>query len=172
MAKAGKIIALIAGILTFIGTFGFSLITLGSGLGVHYGIGGVLSFINNIIPIFSSWNAVTWIIVVGYFIFLLSFVLQLIGIKSRIAAFFGSLLPIAISTIIFLAYFGVWADGLNLIIAFVYEPLVVDWFPMTFGFGLEMTTIWGQLLVDLGTFIVAVGGLLSFVSVFLTREDF
>jgi hypothetical protein len=167
MAKAGKIIALIAGILTLIGTFGFSLLTMSPI--VNYGIGGSIALFNIFKAGVSGWTVVDWIFVIGYIIFLLSFILQLIGIKSRIAAFFGSLLPLAVVTIIFLGFFNVW-DGWLYILAFSSEPLVTQWIPMTFGFGLEYSLLPG-LIIDLGTFIVGAGGLLSLVSVFLTRED-
>ena len=85
MTKAGKILAGIAGILTLLGTFAFSLVTV-PGL-VHYGIGGVMQLIT-LFSLAGSWTAWVWVFVIGYIIYLLSFILQLIGIKSRIAAFF------------------------------------------------------------------------------------
>ncbi|MHA1111021.1 MAG: hypothetical protein ACTSR4_04880 [Candidatus Hodarchaeales archaeon] len=166
MATAGKIIAVISGILTFLGTFVFSLLTIGPI--VNYGVGGVI----NLIPLFqvaSGWGVMEWVFVIGYIIFLLSFILQLIGIKSRIAALFGSLLPIAVVVVVFLGYFGVW-DFWTYLMVLSGEGLVTTWFPMTFGFGLEFPAIPG-LMIDLGTFIVGTGGILSLVSVFLTRED-
>jgi len=171
MSKAGKIIAMIAGILTFIGTFAFSLVTFNAGPTVIYGIGGSIRLIDLFATI-STWDVGTWIFAIAYIIFLLSFILQLLGIKSRIAAFFGSLLPLGVVTIVFLSYFNVWFDGLQ-ILSFLFGsgPLVEQWVPMTFGFGLEYPAVPG-LIVDLGTFIVGAGGLLSLVSVFLTREDY
>ena len=166
MAKVGRILALVAGILTFLGTFAFSLITMG-GTSVVYGIGGVI----NLIPLFqvaSGWDVVEWVFVIGYLLFLLSFIIQLVGIKSRIAALFGSLLPIAVVVIIFLGYFDAWDFWTYL--AVLGGDGLTTWFPFTFGIGLEFPVIPG-IIIDLGTFIVGAGGLLSLVSVFLTRED-
>lgn len=166
MAKTGKILALIAGLLTFIGTFAFSLVTVGPL--VTYGIGGVMSLID-LFSVVSTWPVMVWIFVVCYILFLLSFALQLLGMKSRIAAFFGSLLPLAVVAIVFLGVYNVWPDGLGMFaLLFGNTSLVVQWVPMTFGFGLPFP----GGIIDLGTFIVGVGGLLSLVSVFLTREDY
>ncbi len=167
MANAGKILATIAGILTFIGTFAFSLITAGPL--VNYGIGGAMNLIT-LFQVASGWGVWEWVFVIGYIVFLLSFILQLIGIKSRIAAFFGSLLPLAVVVIIFLGAYNIAPLWGNLF-AFSSDPLVTQWVPLTFGFGLPAPAVPG-VIIDLGTFIVGTGGLLSLVSVFLTREDF
>ena len=95
MAKIGKIFALIGGILTFLGTYAFSLTTIiGSPLYVNYGIGGILQLVELFKLGVVGWPWLLWVFVIGYMLYLLSFILQLIGMKSRIAAFFGSLLPL------------------------------------------------------------------------------
>lgn len=174
MATAGKILALIGGLLTFIGTFAFSLFTITTpSVFVNYGVGGI----QNLIELFglgvSGWSWQLWVYVIGYMLFLLSFILQLIGTKSRIAALFGTLLPLTMVVFIFLAYFGWWVDGFApIFLFFTREPLVAQWVPMAFSLGLDATSYWPGSIVDLGTFIVGGGSILTLVSVFLTRDDF
>jgi hypothetical protein len=174
MTKAGKILALIGGLLTFLGTWAFSLFTVTTPtVFVNYGVGGVQQLIDMFALGVTGWPWQLWLYVIGYMLFLLSFILQLVGIKSRIAAAFGCIFPLALIVFIFLAYFGVWYDGFGpIFLFFSREPLVAQWVPMTFGFGLDAATVWPGAILDLGTFIVTGGTLLTLVSVFLTREEY
>ena len=170
MAKAGKILALLGGILVIVGTYFFTLGEVIVDTSYFWGVGGIL----NLGAVFQyatsgasdAWQA--WIVGIVIIIYLISGLIILLGIKSRIAALFGSLVPLAISVIFILAIFGVSVLGMyGLYFLFLgSEPVIANVFPFTFEYpslapgGLG----WGAMMV-------ALGSLLALISVFLTRED-
>ena len=158
MAKAGKILALLGGILVLIGTFALSLFQPAPGVHV-YGIQGILN-------IATIWTGGVWGIVaaVGYCLYLLAFLMILIGIKIRVLAFIGALFPIAAATFVFLG--GVWAVPLGYLATFQGGAAIWTYIPLSFPSLLFMGSI------DLGTWVVGVGGLLALVSAFLSRDDY
>ena len=170
MAKLGKILAFVGAILTILGTYLFTLSEFIPGTSYLWGVGGWI----NIGPLFQyatsgapdAWQA--WIVAIVMIIFLLSGLLMLLGIKSRIAAFFGTLVPLAVAVIFILGAFGVSVLGAYGIY-FLFlgsEPVAVNVFPLTFEYpGLAPWGLGG------GTLMIALGSLLVLVSVFLTRED-
>ncbi len=162
MAKSGKILALLGGILVVIGTFGLSLYSDSGNF--YYGIGYFFPFSNFTSLFTGGWVAI--LIAVGIIFYLLAFILILIGMKSRIFAIIGSLFPLAMATFVFLFAFGVWPNGLLAAWpAGDFLPLVAQWVPMSF----PQTVLFGG--VDLGTWVIAVGGLLALISGFISRED-
>lgn len=163
MAKGGKILALLGGILVLIGTFGLSLYT-DSG-NYYYGI-GYFNPISNFTGLFTG-GLVPILIGVGVIFYLLAFVLILIGMKSRVFAIIGSLFPLAMATFVFLFAFGLWTPGLlGAWPAGDFLPLLATWVPMSF----PATVLFGG--VDLGTWVIAVGGLLALISGFISREEY
>jgi hypothetical protein len=167
MAKTGKIFALVGAILTILGTYLFTLGELFPGVSYLWGVGGWI----NIGPLFQyatsgapdAWQA--WIVAIAMILFLISGLIMLLGIKSRIAAFFGSLVPLAVSVIFILAAFGVSVLGMyGLYFLFLgSEPIILNVFPLTFEYGF-MGLGWG-------TIIIALGSVMVLASVFMTRED-
>ena len=167
MAKTGKILALVGAVLTILGTYLFTLSELFPGISYLWGVGGWI----NIGPLFQyatsgapdAWQA--WIVAIVMIFFLISGLIMLLGVKSRIAAFFGCLIPLAISTIFILAAFGVSVLGTyGLYFLFLgSEPIIANVFPLTFEYSF-MSLGWG-------TIIIALGSVLVLASVFMTRED-
>ncbi len=158
MAKGGKILALIGGILVLIGTYALSLFRAGPGVHV-YGIQGILN-------ITTIWSGGVWGIVaaVGYCLYLLAFLFILIGIKVRALAFIGALFPIAATAFVFLG--GVWGVPLTYLAGFQGGAALWTYIPLSFDALLFMGS------VDLGTWVVGVGGLLALVSAFISRDDY
>ena len=164
MAKAGKIVALIGAILTLVGTYFFTLVE-GPLVGMYvYGAGGMFNIDDMITSAISGGEWQSWILIVAVILYLLSGFIQLLGIKSRIAAFFGSLLPLTVCVLTVLLIAGVGWIFLLVIFVLGADPLVTNVLPVTFEYGF--------MSFGLGTIIVGLGGLLSLVSVFMSRDDF
>jgi hypothetical protein len=163
MAKGGKLLAILGGILVLLGTFGLSLYYNGN---YFYGIGFFLPF-TNFTGLFAG-NWVQIIVAVGLILYLLAFLLIFIGIKVRALAFIGSLFPLAMAVFVILAGFGLWTAPLDYINGMIVTPmtaLVPMWVPLSFS-----TTIVST--IDLGTWVIALGGLLALISSFISREEF
>ncbi|MHA1111020.1 MAG: hypothetical protein ACTSR4_04885 [Candidatus Hodarchaeales archaeon] len=161
MVKAGKMLALIGGILTFVGVFFFSLYTDVSGY--NYGIVGAMAILDLLSG--SGWQLLVFSIF--YILYLLSFILILIGIKSRVLAIIGSLFPLAILVIVLLGAFNLWAVPFHLLVDNIGAggmPQLAGIFPFSFD-ALIVANI------DLGTWIVGLGALLALISGFISRED-
>ncbi len=167
MAKTGKLFALFGAIITILGTYLFTLGEVIPGTSYLYGVGGwanigaVFQYATSGAP--DAWQA--WIVGITLIIYLISGLIMLLGIKSRIAAFFGSLVPLAVGIILILGTFGVSVLGMyGLYFLFLTgAPVVANVIPLTFEYSF-MSLGWGTILVTLG-------GLLVLVSVFMTRED-
>lgn len=167
MAKTGKVFALVGAILTILGTYFFTLgqsigpDTYLYGIGGWANIGGLFQYAVSGAP--DAWQA--WIVAILMIIFLISGLIMLLGVKSRIAAFFGCLIPLAVATIIILGAFGVSVLGMYGLY-FLYltgNPIIPNVFPLTFEYSF-MTLGWGAI-------IIALGSLLVLISVFMSRED-
>jgi len=165
MAKAGKIIALIGAILTILGTFLFSLMgNPGTGFYVY---GWSMLNIDDIFVLAASDPSAWMFYIIGVIaiLYFLSGFIQLLGIKSRIAAFFGSLIPLAISVFVLLAVFGVYIDiGMIIGLLLSRPELATGIFPVSFEYGF--------MSFGLGTIIIGVGSLLTLITTFMTREDY
>jgi len=163
MANAGKVISLIGAILTLLGTFFFTLVE-GPLVGEYvYGAGGMFNIDDMITAAIAGGEWQIWILIVGVFLYLLSGFIQLLGIKSRIAAFFGSLLPIAVATFIIMVLAGVSAPIVLVVYVLGTEPLVNNIIPIVFEYGF--------MSFGFGTIFIGFGGLLALTSVFMSRED-
>ncbi len=170
MANAGKVLALFGAILTILGTFLFTLAEVAPGVSYLYGVGGIL----NIPAVFQyavsgapdAWQA--WIVGITLIIYLISGLIMLLGIKFRIASLIGCLIPMAVVIILILGQFGISPLGIyGIYFLFLTGDVVVpNVFPLTFEYG----------VMDLGglgwgVIIVLFGGILAFISVFMSRED-
>ena len=157
MAKGGKLLAILGGILVLIGTYALSLFQPAPGVHV-YGIQGILN-------ILTIWTGTVWDIVaaVVFCLYLLAFLFILIGIKVRALAFIGALFPIAVAVFVFLG--NVWAVPVTYLGGFMGGAELWTYIPLSFD----------ALLfngIDLGTWVVGVGGLLALVSSFIPRDDY
>lgn len=162
MAK-GKILALLGGIITLIGTFFFSLFTYGTDY--NYGIGSFMGLLDSFSG--SGWEGV--VMSIGFLLYLLSFVLILIGIKSRAFAFIGALFPLAVMTFVLLGAFNIWVYPVNFIGNSIGGAgAAISFIPFSFD---ALLLAGPYTNIDLGTWIVGLGGLLALVSAFISRED-
>ena len=165
MAKAGKVLVLIGAILTLLGTFLFSLMgDPGTGIFVY---GWSMLNIDDIFVLAASDPSAWMFYIIGVIaiLYFLSGFIQLLGIKSRIAAFFGALIPLAMAVFVVLAVTGVYID-IGLIIAFLLSrpELATGIFPVSFEYAF--------MDLGFGAILIALGSILAIVSAFMTREDF
>jgi hypothetical protein len=164
MAKTGKLLALIGAICTLLGTFFFTLLE-GPLVGYYVnGIAGITNIPSIIQAAVSGGNWASWVLIVCLFLYLLSGFIQLWGIKSRIAAFFGSLLPLTAAIFVILLIAGVPEPFFLVVFLLGAAPLVPNVIPLTFEYSF--------MSFGLGTILIALGSLLALVSVFMTREDY
>ena len=162
MAKTGKILAFVAGLLTIIGTFFFTLLQFFTGY--VYGAGGMFN-IDDIFVYGTSGAPDAWVAWVAgplIILYLLSGFVQLLGIKSKIAAILGSILPLFVAISILLAWFDVTVPYMVYLLFLAAEPLVPGIIPIAFEYSF--------MVVGWGTFIILIGGLLSLISGFMSRE--
>ena len=169
--ESGKITSLLAGIITILATYVFSWYTMDIPPNIptsFYSNG--LGIINNIPSMFT--NASTYgtllnmpgfavYIVAGFLIFFLaSGIIQITGIKSKVVAIVGSIMPIGIG----IALFFTNSNILDKII----------WIENVFGtnslLGIFPLQIVPNEIVDIGGYLLLIGGGLGIVSVFLPRD--
>jgi len=165
---AGKVLAIIAGIVTLLGTYVFAVwgaagIWAGSGIGFIMNLGDIFSSADTIAAGMGIEVWLFYIYLTVFIVWLASGVLQLIGIKSRVVIIIFSLFPLAVGVmLVLLAY----TDILGLKSAFF--TLVMagehygDFFPIIVNLD--------QL--GLGVFFLLSGGVLGIISGILPREDF
>jgi len=170
--ESGKILAIIAGIVTLLGTYVFAL---GGGAGlVSSGIGLIYGTINNLADLFldsATYSAginpiLYWIFIILFVIWLASGVLQFIGIKSRVAIFIFSLFPLTLGIVFMLALYapGVFGGTSGpLYILFVFSSIGEQYggfFPILINLG----------DAALGVYLLIAGGALGLISAFLPRD--
>lgn len=166
----GKLLAVLGGIITFAGTWWLSLFISPIIVGAPvYSIGGIMNFnwlVGNGGAYLGVDNWVVYLILVVYSIYLLSFIPQLLGGKSRISAFIGSLLPLAVGVIIMIFSLtggSTLAPVVNAISLFAGDPILVGWFPFHYAIGVQFEA--------LGTYAIIFGSLLALISSFIRRPD-
>ncbi|MCP4760765.1 MAG: hypothetical protein GY870_03220 [archaeon] len=165
----GKTISIIAGLITVIGTFMFSL--YGADPNLSYGIGGLLSLSDNfsnpgaIGTAFGMDSLVGYVFIVFYIWFLASGILQIAGMKGRSSAIMGSIPPLVIGAFIILysldpTIFPSFIDALNL---FRGSTVLDGAVPIVYGFTGRTEHI--------GTYMILVGGFFSLISGLTNREE-
>ncbi len=160
----GKVFCIISGILTLVSTFilafGYEPLT---GF-AFFGIGFILNLDNifgdtsSYAVLFGGQNIVVYILVVVLFLFLVSGLIQIAGIKSRVAAIVGSILPIFISLIFISDFYDIlFPDPLTNIVSFFWtESVGIMPFHLTAG-------SLGTMEVSLGTYLLLGGGILGII---------
>jgi len=161
---AGKILCIIGGILTLLGTFLFSFGDFPF-LGVQfYGI----AFFMNLQGIFMSANALFIIFGILGFIFIISGVFIILGLKSRAIAIIGSIFSLVYGVMFMLILFLVLPlETVQFITVFANFPLVAGVIPVH--------VVLGQSLafgVGLGTYFLIGGGVLGLVGGIMGPDGF
>ena len=163
---AGKILSLLAGILTIVATFVLSWVSV-PGPYYAYGIG----IVKNLPAMFTNADGLGIILGVPGFslyiiagiliVFLLSGIFQLIGIKSRVLAIIGSIFVLLVGILVLLGVF----DVLNKI-AWV-ENIFGDPVPIIDGI-IPYDLVLGP--ASLGLYVLIAGGALGLIAGFMGRD--
>jgi hypothetical protein len=164
MAKAGKILALIGAILTILGTFFFTLFQSIPGEYI-YGAGGMFNiddiFIYGTSGAPDAW--ISWIIGPILIIYLISGFIQLLGMKSRAASIIGAILPLVVAIFITLAMLDIVVPHtIVYLVSLSAPPIVPNFIPIAFEYSF--------MNFGFGFILIALGGLLSLVSGFISRN--
>lgn len=169
----GTVLNIISGIIVLAATFLLTWFTVGpagaSGIGL---IKNISDYFVNADTIAALWGVPSFVLyIVGgvYILFLASGVIMLLGIKSRVAAIIGSLLPIGMAVAILFGSLDMPADIINYVGVFLdTEGIIPGIIPYTLELG--PSGVVSLATVALGTYVLLVGGALGFVSAFLERD--
>ena len=165
---AGKVLALISGIITLVATFILSWVSINVPP-VYYAYG--IGIVKNLLPMFTNAEGLgTQLGIPGFAIyiiagisiaFLASGILQLIGIKSRALSIIGSIIVCVFALLIIFGTFDIIVTTEWLVYIFGdSEPLIPDIIPFDLSFG----------PFSLGLFVLIAGGVLGLVSSAMSRE--
>ena len=169
----GTVLCIISGIVVLAATFLLTWFTVGpagaSGIGL---IKNISDYFVNAETIAALWGVPSFVLyIVGgvYIFFLASGVLILLGIKSRVVAIIGSLLPIGMAIAIIFGSMDMPTDIINYVGVFLdTEGLIPGIIPYTLELG--PSGVVSLATVALGTYVLLGGGILGFVSAFLDRD--
>jgi len=171
--EKGSILSLISGIIVIAATFLLTWFTVGaadaSGIGL---IKNISDYFVNAETIAALWGVPSFVLyIVGgfYILFLASGVLMLIGMKSRVLAIIGSLMPIGMAIAILFGSLDMPADIINYVGVFLdVEGIIPGIIPYTLE--LAPTGAVSLATVALGTYVLLGGGVLGFISAFLEHD--
>ncbi|KKK84395.1 hypothetical protein LCGC14_2783770 [marine sediment metagenome] len=161
---AGKILILIGALLTLVSTFFLTFATGLSGIGFLFNIPEIISQ-GTTFPIWVliiGSEMVLYILTIVYIVFILSGILQLVGLASRVVAIIGSILPIVVGVLIILISLDVLDYG-QYTILFAHTDIVTDIVPLDIPLG---------DLGSLGAFTLLGGGVLGLVGGILGTKDY
>lgn len=162
--ETGKILSLVAGIMTLVATFFFSWITISIG-GNEYFVNGI-GIIQNLPAMFTDAESLgstldipdfSLYIIAGIFIlFLVSGVLQILGMKSRTLGIIGTLVSLGIISLIWLGSANV-IDEANWVqnILGTNDPIIWGWWPFN---------MFGPDVFDFGMYLLYAGGIVGIVA--------
>lgn len=170
MSAAGKYLAIIAGVVTLVGTYLFAFTgtppgDVASGLGFwQMLIQDATGMISNIISGLTIPEWSVYILIAAIFIFLISGILQFIGYKSRIVIILFSLFPLGFSVVLMINNFtDLLGPQTQFTLDFFGQPQLIEGIiPYAFDLG----------GLGLGAYLILAGGVLGIVSGILTREEF
>ncbi len=171
--EKGSILSLISGLIVIAATFLLTWFTVGaadaSGIGL---IKNISDYFINAETIAGLWGVPSFVLnIVGgvYILFLASGVLMLIGMKSRVLAIIGSLMPIGMAVAILFGSLDMPADIINYVGVFLdTEGIIPGIIPYTLE--LAPSGAVSMATVALGTYVLLGGGVLGFISAFLERD--
>lgn len=163
--KSGRLLTLLAGIITIVGTYVFAIFG-GSGI-----VGSGIGFITNlpdlfgnttVIASFLGWEVwVVYIVLILFIIFLAAGVLQIVGMANRVISFIFSLFPIAVALmIILLAYTDILGTASAFFTYFFLHTQIGNIYPFLVPLD----------ILALGVYLIMAGGVLGFISAFLPRD--
>lgn len=164
---AGKVLILIGALLTLVSTFFLSFFAttvpgeLASGLGFAFNIPDILGNAAGYAISMSIEVMVVYILTIVYLVFLISGILQLVGLASRVVAIIGSILPIVVGVLILLIHLGI-LNMLDYTRLFWGVPIVDGIVPFDLPLG----------PVSLGTYTLLAGGVLGFIGGILGTSDY
>jgi hypothetical protein len=178
MMGAGKVLAFLGGLLTLVGTYVFAIYGVGgyvaSGIGFFLNLFGAGVAIPGLFEGASGYAAligvdviVYWVLLILFIVFLISGILQFVGVKSRAVAFIFSLFPLVVGVMLILVFF---TTILGPISGFFTLTFIGEQYGSIFPFMINLGNYVG-VDVGLGGFIILAGGLLGLISAFLKRED-
>ncbi len=160
---AGKILILIGALLTLVSTFFFAFFETIFPGAYAYGLG----FVFNIPDILSSADGyalnmgvevmIVYILAIVYIVFILSGILQLVGLASRVVAIIGSILPIAVGVLILLINLGI-LDMLEYTELFWRVAIVDGVLPFNIAIG---PTALGTITLLAGGVLGLIGGIMG-----------
>ncbi|MHA1913980.1 MAG: hypothetical protein ACW986_11420 [Promethearchaeota archaeon] len=162
---AGKILAILGGLLTILGTYVFAIYgstpIVGSGIGFILNIPELFADAGTIAPLLSTPVWLFYIYVIIFVVFLAAGILQIIGMKNRVISFIFSLFPLGVGLMfIFLVY----TDFLGIKSAFFAFVFIGEHYANFFPILVPL----GDLA--LGAYFLIAGGALGIVSVFAGRD--
>ena len=166
---AGKYLAIVAGLLTILGTYLFAItgvsggIVAGSGIGVFQNLSLAFEFAE-VSGLLLGGTVVVYILIILMIIFAISGFIQLAGIKSRAVIGIFSIFPLLIGIFVILFSSSI-IDTIQIdyMLALTREVQIVEG---AIPFILEINDG-----LALGTILILAGGFLGIVSAALPRED-
>lgn len=160
---AGKILVIIGAILTLVSTFFLSFFAVGGGL---YGSG--IGFVFNIPDImanpgnYAADTMIVYIVAIVFIVFLISGVLQLIGLASRVVAIIGSIIVLGIGIVLLLAIFDIFPDFATYSTLLVNDAIADGIWPFDLALG----------DASLGAYTLLAGGALGLIGGIIGTSDF
>ncbi len=167
---AGKALAIIAALLTILGTFVFAMFealapdSVGSGIAIFQDLNGTFENVENYDTVGPAW--LLYILIIVLIIFAISGFVQFIGIKSRAGIFIFSLFPLTIAILILII--GAENSQVNyMMLVMSDEQVIIDVYPYLIPI-YELDTGYN---IGLGTYLVLSGGIIGIISALLPREN-
>jgi hypothetical protein len=168
---AGKILVLIGALLTLFSTFFFAFFHVvgdvyGSGIGFIFNIPEIMADAATIATFIGTEVLIVYIVTIVFIVFLLSGVLQLIGLINRVVALIGSIIALGIGILMMLIMWDLLPDYNMYTILLVNNAIADGIWPLhvpvgTFALG----------TVSLGTYTLVAGGVLSFIGGIIGVKD-
>lgn len=163
---AGKVLIIIGGIATLAATFFLTFFyTLGdidySGLGFIFNIPDIFTDADSWALFIGEEVMMVYIVAIVFIVFIISGVLQLVGLASRPVAIIGSIMPIVLGVLFLLIGFGILEDFGSYALLFMNDALVPGIVPFDIDLG----------DVGLGAYIVLAGGVLGLIGGIIGSSD-
>lgn len=162
---AGKVLVIIGALLTLISTFFLAFYEaasgdFGSGLGFILNIADIMANPGNYV---SGQTMTVYIVAIVYIVFLISGVLQLLGLASRVFAIIGSAIVLFASIMMLLVLLNILPVYADYITLFEQPAIVTGILPYNLPIG---------SMGSLGTYTLLAGGVLGLIGGILGTSDY